>query len=140
MQRIVVAVDDSEAAQRAAKLCADLASRLGAALTLVYAVQPPPMVGEPMLLDLGALEQADAESGQKLLDRTAAALNRAGLKLATEILHGPAPEAINRAAEKLNADMVAVGSRGRNALSRAILGSVSHALVQTSKRPVLVVH
>lgn len=93
-----------------------------------------------MLLDLGALEQADAESGQKLLDRTAAALNRAGLKLATEILHGPPPEAINRAAEKLNADMVAVGSRGRNALSRAILGSVSHALVQTSKRPVLVVH
>jgi nucleotide-binding universal stress UspA family protein len=140
MQRMLVAVDDSDAAQRAAKLCADLASRLSATLTLVYAVQPPPVVGDPALMDLAALEAADTEFGQKLLDRIAASLNRPGLKLSTQVVHGPAPEAINRAAEKMNADLVAVGSRGRNALARAILGSVSHALVQTSKKPVLVVH
>jgi nucleotide-binding universal stress UspA family protein len=140
MQRILVAVDDSDAAQRAAKLCADLASRLGATLTLVYVVQPPPMVGDPAIMDLAAVETAEAEFGRKLLDRVAASLNRPGLKLTTQLEHGPAPEAINRTAEKMNADMVAVGSRGRNALARAILGSVSHALVQTSKKPVLVVH
>jgi nucleotide-binding universal stress UspA family protein len=106
----------------------------------VYAVQPPPVVGDPALMDLAALEAADTEFGQKLLDRIAASLNRPGLKLSTQVVHGPAPEAINRAAEKMNADLVAVGSRGRNALARAILGSVSHALVQTSKKPVLVVH
>src|SRR5207302_4866972 len=101
-----------------------------------------PALGEPALavVDLAALDRAHLGYAQALLDRTAAGIARPGLQVDTVVLHGPAPEALNEAAEKLGADLLVVGSRGRNALARAILGSVAHALVQTSKRPVLVVH
>jgi nucleotide-binding universal stress UspA family protein len=140
MERILVAIDDSECAQRAAAMAADLGRRLGATVTLAYAVPPPPVLGEPAMVDTAALARAHDDHAQKLLDRTAAAVSRPDLRLSTQILHGPAPEALNEAAEKLRVDLVVVGSRGRNAFTRAILGSVSHALVQTSKKPVLVVH
>ena len=140
MQRILVAIDDSDCAQRAAAMAADLASRLGSMVTLAYAVPPPPALGEPAMVDVAALDRAHSEHGQQLLERTARAVLRPGLRIEMQVLHGPPPEAINSAAEKLNADLLVVGSRGRNALTRAILGSVCHALVQTSKRPVLVVH
>jgi nucleotide-binding universal stress UspA family protein len=140
MRRILVAIDGSECAQRAAGQAADLASRLGAELTLAYAVPPPPALGEPVVVDMAAFATAHARYAQELLERTAAAVARPGLTVRTHVLHGPAPEALNGAAEELKADLLVVGSRGRNALTRAILGSVSHALVQTSRKPVLVVH
>jgi nucleotide-binding universal stress UspA family protein len=39
-----------------------------------------------------------------------------------------------------SAVLTVVGSRGRRSLSRAILGSVSRALMQEAERPVAVVH
>lgn len=140
MQRILVAIDGSDCSRRAAAAGADLASRLGAQVAFVYAVPPPPVMGETAMVDLVALEEAHADYAKKLLAEVAAASARPGLAIATRILHGPAPEAINDAAREGAADLIVVGSRGRNALTRAILGSVAHALVQTSKKPVLVVH
>ena len=140
MERILVAIDDSDCSQRAAAMAADLGARLGASVTLAYAVAPPVALGEPAMIDVSALDSAHVEHAEKLLARTAAAIARPGLKVLTRVLHGPAPEALNDAADKLSADLLVVGSRGRRAITRAILGSVSHALIQTSKKPVLVVH
>ena len=140
MQRILVAIDGSECAQRAAAMAVDLGARLSASVTLAYAVPPPSALGEPAMVDLASIDQAQVDQAQALLDKTAAAVARPGTTVATMILHGPAPEALNEAADKLSADLIVVGSRGRNALTRAILGSISHALIQTSKKPVLVVH
>ena len=140
MQRILVAIDGSECAQRAAAMAADLGARLSATVTLAYAVPPPSALGEPAIVDLKTIDQAQVDQAQALLDKTAAAVARPGLPIATRILHGPAPEALNEAADEMQADLIVVGSRGRNALTRAILGSISHALIQTSKKPVLVVH
>ncbi|WP_256711219.1 universal stress protein [Paenibacillus sp. FSL H7-0331] len=39
----------------------------------------------------------------------------------------------------MNADLIVIGSRGLNAISEFILGSVSHNVVQHAKIPVLVV-
>lgn len=50
-------------------------------------------------------------------------------------------DVIDEAVGKLDAaDVIAVGSRGRSAVSSALLGSVSNALVHNADRPVLVVH
>jgi len=140
MQRILVAIDGSECAQRAAAMAADLGARLSASVTLAYAVPPPSALGEPAMVDLASIDEAQVGQAKALLEKTAAAVARPGLTIGTLILHGPAPEALNEAAEKLPADLIVVGSRGRNAITRAILGSISHALIQTSKKPVLVVH
>jgi nucleotide-binding universal stress UspA family protein len=45
-----------------------------------------------------------------------------------------------RYAEDHDARAVVVGSRGQSAIKSALLGSVSHAVVNNCRRPVLVVH
>ena len=51
---------------------------------------------------------------------------------------GADAEAIVAAAEEEHVDMVVVGSHGRDAVGRLLLGSVSEYVVRHSKRPVLV--
>jgi len=56
-----------------------------------------------------------------------------------EVVWGDPAEAIAHAAERVGADAICVGSHGRGALARAVLGSVSQALLGRTHRPVLVV-
>ena len=50
-----------------------------------------------------------------------------------------AHEAILGAAERLDTDMIAVGSHGRSGLARAFLGSVAEQVARRSRRPVMIV-
>jgi nucleotide-binding universal stress UspA family protein len=52
---------------------------------------------------------------------------------------GRAGSVIDEVADRENADIVVVGRRGRGGVKELLLGSVSHALVLHSKRPVLVI-
>jgi nucleotide-binding universal stress UspA family protein len=52
---------------------------------------------------------------------------------------GEAAEAITQAAERLVVDAIVLASHGRGGVMQSILGSVSHAVVRRSRRPVLVV-
>ena len=56
-----------------------------------------------------------------------------------ELVEGPAGDAILRVAETRSADEIVAGSRGRGALKRAALGSVSHDLLNRANIPVVVV-
>ena len=50
-----------------------------------------------------------------------------------------AAEAILQAAERLDVDVIAVGSHGRSGVARALMGSVAEAVARRSTRPVLIV-
>jgi nucleotide-binding universal stress UspA family protein len=50
-----------------------------------------------------------------------------------------AADAIVHAAERLGADAIVLGSHGRTAVARALMGSVSQGGVRHARRPVLVV-
>jgi nucleotide-binding universal stress UspA family protein len=52
---------------------------------------------------------------------------------------GRAAETIVAAAERLHVDAISLGSHGRGAVARAVLGSVAAAVVHGARRPVLVV-
>jgi nucleotide-binding universal stress UspA family protein len=56
----------------------------------------------------------------------------------TELIGGPPAHAIADVARTRDADEIVVGSRGLNRV-RALLGSVSHELLQIADRPVLVI-
>ena len=45
--------------------------------------------------------------------------------------------AICQAAERLDADLLCLGTRGRGGVARAVLGSVAKAVVDGTRRPVL---
>src|SRR5450432_141765 len=57
----------------------------------------------------------------------------------TVIDGGEAAEAITQAAERLVVDAIVLASHGHGGVMQSILGSVSHAVVRRSRRPVLVV-
>lgn len=61
------------------------------------------------------------------------------IKVEIKVECGDARDVICEAAEKLNVDMVVLGSHGYGALKRAFLGSVSNHCAQNIKCPVLIV-
>jgi nucleotide-binding universal stress UspA family protein len=81
---------------------------------------------------LGAVSEAEAA-----LARTAEALH--GAKVEQSVVQGDPGAVLCEQAEALGADVVVVGSRGRGALKRALLGSVSSHVVHNAPCPVLVV-
>jgi nucleotide-binding universal stress UspA family protein len=64
----------------------------------------------------------------------------AGVEAEFEIFEGDAAEEIAMIAERRDADLVVVGTRGHSGIAGSLLGSVSADVVRRSKRPVVVVH
>lgn len=140
MGRIMVAVDGSEAAKRAAQMAVDLASKTGDELVLCHVCVPIVYPAETAWVRSPEIDAAQREQGQALVTKLASELSQKGVQPRALVLEGPAAESLLERAEADNVSMLVVGSRGRNALARVLLGSVADRLVHLSKRPVLVVH
>ena len=139
--RILVGVDGSDPAQRAARRAFALASRLGDSVALVHVLPPPPVFSEPaVVLNIAELEQRVYESGKALLGKLAAEGRALGLQIEEQILSGPAAETLAQAAQADDVEFAVVGSRGRTLVGSMLLGGTSHRLVHICKKPVLIVH
>ncbi len=136
MKKILVAVDGSEPSVKAAQLALELATATGATLTAVYSVMPVMMPGEVPFTVVNQVIAAEVARGKLLLAEVKDRLGNP--KMGTVELEGAAAETIARLAEEEGYDLVVVGSRGRNAVARVLLGSVADRLVHVCKKPVLV--
>ncbi|AQA04681.1 hypothetical protein BVC93_22210 [Mycobacterium sp. MS1601] len=134
---IVVGVDGSACSTAAVQWAAAEALLRQAPLRIVYAAVPPAVatwVSSAALPTAFAGLQRDA--GQRIL-HDAEALAGSDVQVNTEFVAGaPGPALIERSRD---AALVVVGSNGRGALARAVLGSVSTALLHQSQAPVVVV-
>jgi len=141
--RILVAIDGSEHAQRALAEAIDLASQGKSKLTVISVYQRPStlLVGGPVVppIDLGGLEEALRREYEQLLDQ---ALERVpeDVSVVKVLADGQPAPAILAQARTDDSDLIVVGSRGRGGVATALLGSVSHQVLQHSGVPVLVVH
>lgn len=134
---IMVGVDFSHNSDRALQQALLLAERLGLPLDLCYVGEPPPAIMVPERLIeqqvdyLGFYEQQlSALRAQKVSARVPCRTHLAIGDVATEML---------ALIDKLQPEMVVVGSHGRGVVLRALLGSVSAELARRSPVPVLVV-
>lgn len=75
----------------------------------------------------------------ELLDPYRKIMQEAGVEFVDRILEGPAAAAICNVAEVEKADMIIMGSRGRNDLEGLLLGSCTHRVLRTAPCPVLVI-
>lgn len=137
MKKILVAIDDSEPSLKAARMAVELAAATGAKLMLVHSVVPVALPADFYGVASVEFERQASKEGEDLLARMAEQLG--GGRVERRLLRGPAAEAVAEVAEELGIDMVVVGSRGRGAVARVLLGSVADRLIHISKKPVLVV-
>lgn len=119
--RLLIAVDDSDCARRAAKYGLELAARYDADVDIV------------------TVYGGDADRGQEILDEAASMADDADVAVDTDLLSGkPARTIAERAAER-GADLVVVGRRGRSGVKARLLGSTTERILRRSDPPVLTV-
>ena len=135
---VLVAVDGSDHALRAARTAALLALALRARLTLLTVYHAPSdALGEPNYS--AALEHA-LDEARSTVDRARhTVIEVGGPDPETEWLAGAPAETILSAARDGGYDLIVMGTRGRGRLQSALLGSVSSAVAARAGRPVLVV-
>lgn len=129
-KRILVAFDGSPHAVKALRIAADLCKRYGASLSVATAVNLPE------LPDGGNAEGAPFHGD---LERAAQIAAQEGVAVVTHLLRGTVANTLQRFAEENGFDLVLVGARGRNAVQRFLMGSVSTHLVTNLECPVMVV-
>lgn len=83
---------------------------------------------------LDALESA----GKELLQAAIYQVKEAGINADARMVHGAAVSSINELAREIAADVIVVGSHGREGVSRLVLGSVAEGVLRTSSVPVIV--
>ena len=129
---VLAGVDDSDGAVTVARVATRLARQLGVALTLVHVAHPEKhyLVGEKRL-DV-------FDRGERLLRRVS---EQAGVGAAASLrveLGDPA-SALLDVADEVGAQLLVVGSRGRDLVRSSLLGSVSQQTIARMLRPVVVV-
>jgi nucleotide-binding universal stress UspA family protein len=140
-RNILVAVDGSADADEALTQAIDLAESERARLTLVTGVVNPPTTAYWGWAGSVAVQLAD-EARTYAASILAAARDRVPGDLPVTTILTPAPirTALIDQLERGHHDLIVMGSRGRGALRSAVLGSVSHYLLNHSPVPVLIVH
>ena len=136
-KNILVAVDGSEHALKAARVAGDFARKMQADLRVVTAYEPvPTYLGEPNLQR--ALDERFAVA-QQIIDNALLEIGEIPGELKTDVLEGPAAEAILAVIEARNNDLVIMGTRGLGMLKGLLLGSQSQKVVSHAPCPVLLV-
>ncbi len=154
--RVLAALDQSSYATSVAEIAAWAATRLGAPLEFVHAIDRPSatpdkqdlsgnlILGdrEDLLVELSALDERRShlaqESGRRLLEQARVLVREsAGIEAETRLRHGGLLDALLEL--EADARLFVIGKRGEHAdFSKAHLGSNLERVVRAVHRPVLV--
>ena len=112
----------------------------GLDLTLVHMLNPPVVMAFPEVPMPAGFLKWQEEEGRTVLDAALVAARAVApdIEISTEMVAGPSVPTLVE--ESRNAQMIVVGCRGRGALARGLLGSVSHQCTMHAPCPVVVVH
>jgi nucleotide-binding universal stress UspA family protein len=137
--RVLLATDLSRPAEEAARLVASLAWPKGSVIRVVGAIEP---LTTALALAPDAMTAFYDEDAQREFATAVAAvgdgLRKAGLTIEVGTGVGRPADVIVDEAERMRADLVVIGSRGRGAIVSALLGSVSAEVVDRADCPVLI--
>lgn len=138
--KILLPVDGSEAALDAVRHALHLQREGLRAAFVLATVQEPTYTIELMLApSTDVLERVTGAVGARALKSAEALFEAAGLAFEREIGSGEAAPTLLGIAQRLGCDAIVMGARGRGALTSALLGSVSLAVLQASTLPVTIV-
>lgn len=139
---IIVAIDESAAAQRAVEVALDLADE-GTTLDFVHAVDTMNVclpVAEGALIDPAPLLKTLQDDANKLCESALEQARERGITARPHVIDGPPAAAIRRFAADQSARMIVIGTHARVGMARLVSGSVAETVFRLSEIPVLVVH
>ncbi len=138
---VVVGVDGSEASDAALSFAVAEATRLGEPLIAVHAWDVAMMVGGDYGYGVPMVASDDLQRGaEQVLDEALAGVtsgSASSLEISRVVVAGDPVIALAEAA--MEASLLVVGSHGRGALARFLLGSVSHGVLAHLEGPTVVV-
>jgi nucleotide-binding universal stress UspA family protein len=136
-EKLLVAVDGSDASVRALEKALELAAATGASVAALAVEGPLPAYAAT----IGEVEEVkrekDAFFGRLVRDIRAQA-DRAGVPINVEVRPGHAAELIPRVAKESKADLIVLGHRG-HFLRDHLLGSTADRVAEHAECPVMIV-
>lgn len=133
---ILVPFDNSENSKRALKNAVTWAKLSDGEITVVHVISYHNAMAKIIQPYKGKL----ISHVQKFLKDAKHAAFKEGIPVRQQILYGNPSEEILKLLKKKKFDMIVMGRRGTTKITGQTLGSVSNALVQNSKVPVLVIN
>jgi len=146
IKRILVAVDGSDNATRAANEAITFAEKFNAELVVCHAIQTPfySLTQDGLTVPANVLENYIAASradAKNMVDKVVKMAEAAHVATTTVILENTLSivEAIVGLAANRNIDLIVMGTRGRTGFKKLLMGSVSSGVTNHAQCPVLVV-
>jgi nucleotide-binding universal stress UspA family protein len=150
--KILVPVDGSKYSRYAAEYAVGIAKLTNAKVIVLHVVHLPTYaftysgsegvspVAIPTPLPL-TLTEDEKKAAKKIVDDVKEMGEMAHVKMQTEIVerHPSVPDAIIQFAEENGVDLIVMGTKGKTAIRRFLLGSVTESVVHHAHCPVLVV-
>jgi nucleotide-binding universal stress UspA family protein len=140
MQKVLIPVDGSEHAERAASsLIARHQAQEKADIHLLNVQIPVESGHARMFVSKNDLDTYYREEGKKALEGAAQQLKQAGVPFTEHLAIGHVAETIVNFAQQHQFDRIVMGTHGRSGLTGILLGSVAKDVSQSSKVPVTLV-
>jgi nucleotide-binding universal stress UspA family protein len=137
---IAIAVDGSPVSTRAVRHAIKLAGQLAEPPQITIITASPPMLpGVDRKLGADAVARYHDQNATFALRGARAALRRADLAFEEHVEVGFAAETVIRHCNRIKADLLVMGSRGRGAVRSAFLGSDAIKVRAGSRIPVTIV-
>ena len=136
---ILVAIDGSEASQRALSSAVDEAKVWKAQLQVIYVVETGLFSSLPLDNTVEIMYRVLEKEGTAVLERAKKFGAANGVTIITHMKQGHAGSEIIALAEQEKSDLIMVGSHGKSNTDRLLIGSVSTFVVTHSKVTSMVV-
>jgi nucleotide-binding universal stress UspA family protein len=139
--KLLVAIDFSEATDKILEHVKNLVCKTGSAIWLLHVAMPDPDfvgydVGPETEREFIAKKFRDQHTK---LEEIADHIRKEGIEITPLLIQGPTVETILEQAAKLKVDAIIVGSHGRGAMYKLLVGSVSEGLLHKTKIPLVVI-
>ncbi|AFZ34905.1 UspA domain-containing protein [Stanieria cyanosphaera PCC 7437] len=141
MENILIAIDFSDITAKVIETGAKIAASCGSKLWLIHVAEPDPdFVG----FETGPQSKRDWRAKtfreeHRLIQTEANKLSDRGLDVTPLLIQGVTVETIIQEANKLQADLIVLGSHGHNVIYKTFMGSVSEGVLTHAACPVLLV-
>lgn len=139
--KILVAIDFADATERLLQVAGNTAKTTASSVYLVHVAEPNPdfvgyQAGPDVVRDQVAHEFREQH---RQLQEHAERMRSGGLEATALLVQGPTAKTLLAEAERLQIDLIVMGTHGRTAVMDILVGSVSHAVLRHTTIPVLLV-